>query len=134
MRILSMMIIGLLFSLSSSYVLVTISIVSNNAVVTGPELLEQIIIAAILGIVIGLLSLIFELERLLFTIQLALHFLAVTLCVFIAGYFGRWFEHSGMFYVFVSEVIIYSIVWCILYVLQINDIEKINQELQKRKQ
>ncbi|MGN4125857.1 DUF3021 domain-containing protein [Lysinibacillus sphaericus] len=134
MRILSMMIIGLLISLSSSYVLVTISIVSNNAVVTGPELLEQIIIAAVLGIVIGLLSLIFELERLLFTIQLALHFSAVTLCVFTAGYFGRWFEHSGIFYVFVSEVIIYFIVWCILYVLQKIDIEEINHAIQKRKE
>ncbi|MGE7092034.1 DUF3021 domain-containing protein [Lysinibacillus sp. NPDC048646] len=133
MRILSMMIIGLLISLSSSYILVTLSIVSKNTVVTGPELLEQIMIAAILGIVIGLLSLIFELERLLFTIQLTLHFSAVTLCVFTAGYFGRWFEHSSIFYVFISEVIIYFIVWCILYVLQKIDIQEINNAIQKRK-
>ncbi len=133
MRILSMMIIGLLISLSSSYILVTLSIVSKNTVVTGPELLEQIIIAAILGIVIGLLSLIFELERLLFTIQLTLHFSAVTLCVFTAGYFGRWFENSSIFYVFISEVIIYFIVWCILYVLQKIDIQEINNAIQKRK-
>ncbi|QDQ02046.1 DUF3021 domain-containing protein [Lysinibacillus fusiformis] len=133
MRILSMMIIGLLISLSSSYVLVTLSIISKNTVVTGPELLEQIIIAAILGIVIGLLSLIFELERLLFTIQLTLHFSAVTLCVFTAGYFGRWFEHSSIFYVFISEIIIYFIVWCILYVLQKIDIQEINNAIQKRK-
>ncbi|MEY9970468.1 MULTISPECIES: DUF3021 domain-containing protein [unclassified Lysinibacillus] len=134
MKIIRMMIIGLLISLSSSYVLVTLSVISNNAVVSGSELLEQIIIAAILGAVIGLLSIIFEIERLPFITQLILHLIAVTLCVMIAGYFGRWFEHSGIKYVLISEAIIYLIVWCILYVLQKNDIEKINYEIQKRKE
>ena len=58
MKYLRMMIIGLLISLSSSYVLVTLSVLSNNAVASGTELLEQIVIAAILGIAIGLLSVI----------------------------------------------------------------------------
>ncbi|MEY9977475.1 DUF3021 domain-containing protein [Lysinibacillus sp. RC79] len=134
MKIIRMMIIGLLISLCSSYVLVTFSVISNNAVVSGSELLEQIIIAAILGAVIGLLSIIFDIERLPFITQLILHLIAVTLCVMIAGYFGRWFEHSGIKYVLISEAIIYLIVWCILYVLQKNDIEKINQEIRKRKE
>ncbi|MGE7673809.1 DUF3021 domain-containing protein [Lysinibacillus sp. NPDC094403] len=134
MKFIRMMIIGLLISLSSSYVLVTLSVISNNAVMSGSELLEQIIIAAILGAVIGLLSIIFDIERLPFIIQLILHLIAVTLCVMIAGYFGRWFEHSGIKYVLISEAIIYLIVWCILYVLQKNDIEKINYEIQKRKE
>ncbi|MFJ7648569.1 DUF3021 domain-containing protein [Lysinibacillus sp. NPDC097279] len=134
MKILRMMIIGLLFSLSSSYILVTLSIVSNHAIVTGPELLEQVIIATILGIVIGTLSLIFEIERLLFSVQLVVHFIAVTLCVMIAGYFGRWFEHGGIMYVLVSELIIYFIVWCVLYILQKSEIEEINHVIQKRKE
>lgn len=134
MKFIRMMIIGLLISLSSSYVLVTLSVISNNAVMSGSELLEQIIIAAILGAVIGLLSIIFDIERLPFIIQLILHLIAVTLCVMIAGYFGRWFEHSGIKYVLISEAIIYLIVWCILYILQKNDIEKINYEIQKRKE
>ncbi|MBU5251881.1 DUF3021 domain-containing protein [Lysinibacillus capsici] len=133
MKYLRMMIIGLLISLSSSYVLVTLSVLSNNAVVSGTELLEQIVIAAILGIAIGLLSFIFDIEPLPFTVQLLLHFMAVTACVLTAGYFGNWFEHSGVTYVLISEVIIYAIVWCILYVLQLNDIEKINKEIQKRR-
>ncbi|MGE7839401.1 DUF3021 domain-containing protein [Lysinibacillus sp. NPDC093712] len=134
MRVLRMMIIGILISLSSSYTLVTLSLISNHGMASGPELLEQIIIAAILGTVIGILSLIFEIERLLFSIQLILHFIAVTLCVMIAGYFGRWFEHGGIMYVLVSEIIIYFIVWCVLYVLQKSDIEKINHVIQKRKE
>lgn len=134
MKILRMMIIGLLISLSSSYILVTLSVMSNHSTIVGAELFEQIIIAAILGVVIGSLSLIFEIERLPFSIQLIVHFIAVTCCVMIAGYFGRWFEHSSILYVLVAEIIIYFIVWCILYVLQKNDIEEINNEIQKRKE
>lgn len=134
MKILRMMIIGLLISLSSSYILVTLSVMSNHSTIVGAELFEQIIIAAILGVVIGSLSLIFEIERLAFSIQLIVHFIAVTCCVMIAGYFGRWFEHSSILYVIVAEIIIYFIVWCILYVLQKNDIEEINHEIQKRKE
>lgn len=134
MKFIRMMIIGLLISLSSSYVLVTISVLSNNAVMSGAELLEQIIIAAILGVVIGLLSIIFEIERLPFISQLILHLIAVTLCVMVAGYFGRWFNHSGITYVLISEAIIYLIVWCIIYVLQLIDIAEINHAIQKRKE
>lgn len=133
-KIIRMMTIGLLISLSSSYVLVTFSVVSNNAVISGAELLEQIIIAAILGVVIGPLSIIHDIERLPFIAQLILHLIAVTLCVMIAGYFGHWYDHSGIKYVLISEAIIYLIVWCIIYILQKSDIEKINQEIQKRKE
>jgi len=134
MKTLRMMIIGLLISLSSSYTLVTISVLSQNTMISGTELLEQIIIAAILGVVIGPLSFIFDVERLPFILQLFLHLVAVTLCVITAGYFGRWYEHSSIMYVLVSEAIIYFIVWCILYVLQLIDIAEINNEIQKRKE
>jgi len=134
MKILRMMIMGLLFSLGSSYILVTLSVISNHTVVSGAELLEQVIIAAILGIGIGSLSIIFDIERLPFAIQLLLHFIAITCCVMVAGYFGRWFEHAGVLYVLISELIIYFIVWCILYILQKNEIEEINHVLKKRKE
>lgn len=133
-KFIRMMIIGLLISLSSSYSLVTFSVLSNNTVISGPELLEQIIVAAILGVVIGLLSTIYDIERLPFIAQFILHVIAVTICVMIAGYFGRWFEHSSILYIFVSEAIIFFIAWCIIYVLQKSDIAKINQEIQKRKE
>ncbi|MGE7987490.1 DUF3021 domain-containing protein [Lysinibacillus fusiformis] len=134
MKYVSMMIIGLLISLSSSYVLVTFSVLSNKTMVSGTELLEQIVIAAILGIAIGLLSIIFEIETIPFMAQLLLHLIAVTICVLIAGYFGDWFTHSSVKYVLLSEAVIYIIVWCILYILQLNDIEKINREIRKRKE
>lgn len=102
--------------------------------VSGTELLEQTVIAAILGIAIGLISGIFEIESIPFMAQLLLHLIAVTICVLIAGYFGGWFMHSGVKYVLLSEAVIYIIVWCILYILQLKDIEKINREIRKRKE
>lgn len=134
MKFIRMMVIGILISLSSSYILVTLSVVTNNTVMSGPELLEQIIIASILGAVIGLLSMIYDMERLPFIVQFVLHVIAVTLCVMIAGYFGRWFEHSSFTSIFISEAIIFFFAWCIIYVIQKNDIAKINREIQKRKE
>ncbi len=59
-KIIRFAIIGLLIGLSSSYTIVTFNLLADsNAPITGKELFEQVIIAAILGIVIGLISLIF---------------------------------------------------------------------------
>ncbi|MGM7634420.1 DUF3021 domain-containing protein [Bacillus sp. Hm123] len=138
MKILRMMIIGLLISLSSSYTLVTISVLSTPGVVaTGPDLLKQLVLAAVLGIVIGLISLIFESERLSFPIQLIIHFIAITICVLTAGYVGDWYDVtqvSTIMSVLTSELIIYGLAWGILYVLTKRDIDILNESIQKRKE
>ncbi|WP_249727970.1 DUF3021 family protein, partial [Bacillus paralicheniformis] len=77
-------------------------------------LLEEINPTTLLGIAIVLFSAIFDIEPIPFTIQLLLHLIVATACVLTAGYFGNWFEHSGVIYVLLSEAIIYSIVWCII--------------------
>ncbi|PAQ13545.1 hypothetical protein CD798_14120 [Bacillaceae bacterium SAOS 7] len=138
MKILRMMIIGLLISLSSSYTLMTISVLSTpDAVMTGPNLLKQLVLAAVLGIVIGLLSLIFESESLSFPIQLIIHFIALTVCILTAGYVGDWYDItqvSTIMFVLVSELIIYGLTWGILYVLTKRDIDMLNEKIQKRKE
>lgn len=137
MHILRMMIIGLLISLSSSYVVMSLSIFSKpGATMTGAELLEQIAIAAVMGIVIGLITLILESERLPFTVLLCIHFIAITICVLTAGYFGHWYDISDLSTVagvLLSMVIIYGITWCIIYVLLKRDIEEMNKSIQKRR-
>ncbi|KOS69204.1 hypothetical protein AEA09_12030 [Lysinibacillus contaminans] len=137
MHALRMMIIGLLISLSSSYVLMSLSVFSKpNAVMSGAELLEQIAIAAVMGIVIGLISLILESERLPFTVLLCIHFIAIIICVLIAGYFGQWYDISDISTivgVLFSVVIIYIITWCIIRVLLKRDIQEINKSIQKRR-
>ncbi|OZI13318.1 hypothetical protein CEW92_02005 [Bacillaceae bacterium SAS-127] len=138
MKILRMMIIGLLISLSSSYTLVTVSVLSTpDVVATGPDLLKQLVLAAVLGIVIGLLTLIFESEHLAFPIQLILHFIAITICVLTAGYVGDWYDVtqvSTIMSVLTSELIIYGLTWGILHVLTKRDIDMLNEKIQKRKE
>lgn len=101
---------------------------------TGKELLEQVVIAAILGAVIGPLSLIFEWERIPFIAQLGLHLTAVTISVLTAGYFGGWFVHFGIKNVLISEAIIYLLIWCMMFILQKKDIAQINDAIKKRKE
>lgn len=137
MHALRMMIIGLLISLSSSYVLMSLSVFSKpDAVMTGVELLEQVMIAAVLGVIIGLISLILETERLPFTILLIIHYIAITICVLIAGYIGHWYDISDLSTVTVvllSMVIIYILTWCIIYVLLKLDVKEMNKSIQKRR-
>lgn len=137
MHSLRMMIIGLLISLSSSYVVMSLSVFSKlGATVTGAELVEQIVIAAVLGIVIGLITLILESDRFPFMILLCIHFIAITICVLAAGYFGQWYDRSDLSTitgVLLSMVIIYGITWCLIYVLLQRDIQEINKSIQKRR-
>lgn len=138
MKILRFAIIGLLIGLSSSYTIVTFDLLADsNAPITGKELFEQVIIAAILGIVIGLISLIFRTERINFTIQLFIHFIVVTICVFVAGSFGEWYDVTSVTTIIsllISIIIIYIISWGIALLLQKRDIEEMNLFIQKRRE
>lgn len=135
--ILRFAVIGLLISLSSSYTIMTFKVLAiPDATVTGRELLEQVIIAVILGIVIGLISLIFETERLSFTLQLFIHFTVVTICVLVAGYFGEWYDVTNIVTIislFISIIVIYMISWGIILLLLKRDIEEMNHFIQKRR-
>jgi len=134
-RVVRMIVLGILIGLSCSYILVALSISQEPGVVmTGGDLFEQIIIAALLGAAIGPLSLILELERLPFVLQLALHFLSITALTLTAGYFGNWFDNFGIVNVLISEVIIYIIIWIMLTILQKKDIKQINKAIKQRKE
>lgn len=130
-------IIGLLISLSSTFTLMTVDIlVTPDATVTGKELLEQVIIAAILGVVIGLISLIFKTERLSFIGQLIIHLFGVIIFVLVAGYFGSWYDVTNLstiMTILISIIVIYVISWGIVLLLQKRDIEEMNRFIQKRR-
>ena len=90
---------------------------SPNEVMNGQELIEEVIIAIVLGIAISVISLIFETERIPFTAQLFLHFSGIIVCVFVAGYFGNWYDVSRLstvVVVFISTIIIYGFTWWIM--------------------
>lgn len=128
--------IGFLISLSISYIMVTISVLVKNASITGQQLLEQLVVAAILGIAIGICMLIYHIERIPFAVQIIIHFLLVTIFVGIAGYFGHWFDYDNAWSfvsVFFIELMIYIVLWTYFYRKAKHDISEMNQLLQKRK-
>lgn len=133
-EILRFSIIGLLIGLSSSYTFQ--ALLNQKSVMTGNELSNEYLIAGVLGIVIGWISLIFKTERFSFTIQLIIHFVFVTICVLAAGYFGGWYDItniSSMLSLLVWVIIIYVISWGFSLVLIKKDIKEMNQAIQKRK-
>lgn len=134
MKILRMMIIGMLISLSASYG--TIALFNTDVVFTGDELLKQFTIAIILGPVIGIGSLLFQLEKISFWLQLIIHYLYVTACVLTAGWFGGWYTEQSFVSlgkVLLIQLVVYILVWLILHVIAQRDIEKINESLQKKR-
>ncbi|WP_313894728.1 DUF3021 family protein [Psychrobacillus sp.] len=135
--ILRFAIIGLLISLSSSYTLMTIDVLTTpGIIVTGEDLLKQLIIAAILGVAIGLISVIFETDYFSFTFQLFIHLVTVITCVFIAGYFGGWYDVTNkmtLVSLLISVIIIYIISWGIILLVMKRVIGEINHAIQKRR-
>lgn len=138
MRILRMMIIGMFFSLSSSYAIITVIAVSHeNVMYSGAYMLEEFIIALILGPVIGLGSLIFQIERFPFLINLILHFIYVTVCVLIAGKAGGWYSGDvplSIGLVLILVLVIYILVWLTLAIMTQRDIKEINRKIRKMKE
>lgn len=137
MKFLQIAIISILISLSSSYIIMSLSIFkSPGDVMTGANLIEEVIIAILLGIAIGCISLIFSTERISFSLQLTLHFIAITICVFTAGYFGDWYDlnvTSSIITIFIAIIIVYIVTWGILHILLKKDVHELNKTIRQRR-
>lgn len=127
---------GCLFGLSISYVVVTISaLLSDSRVFTGEDLLEELILAILLGAVIGAATTIFESDRMSFRLMLFIHFLIVVASVYIAGAVDDWYDPtsiSSIFILFCEVVFIYIIVWGIVLLLEKREIENINKLIKRK--
>lgn len=123
-----------MIGLSSSYTFH--ALFASNTLIRSKELSVEYFIAGILGIVIGWITLIFKTERFGFTTQLFIHFVLVSMCVVVAGYFGKWYDISNiktLLSLLISIIIIYIISWGISLVLLKKDINEINQTIQKKR-
>ena len=123
-------------SLSCSYIIMSLMVFTSNEVMNGQELIEEVIIAIGLGAAISVISLIFEVERMPFLGQLLLHFLGIITCVFIAGYFGNWYDVSNLstiMVVMISTIIIYGCTWWIMQNLIKKDVDELNIRIKKRR-
>ncbi|WP_431027209.1 DUF3021 domain-containing protein [Lysinibacillus sp. LZ02] len=128
--------LGVLISLSTSYIILTLSIFTENRSISGDELLHQLLIAIVMGIIIGLATTIYVSDKLSFTVATIIHFTIVTLVVMSAGIVGQWFdlnEPSSIMKVFINEVIAYLIIWGIIYILMKREVEQLNTLIQERR-
>ncbi|MEG0384826.1 DUF3021 domain-containing protein [Solibacillus cecembensis] len=136
MRYFRILIISVLISLSCSYIIMSLSIFASNEVMTGQQLVEEVIIAIVLGIAISVISQIFEVERIPFIGQLLVHILGILFCVFTAGYFGNWYDVSNVstiIVVLIATIIIYIGTWWVIQNLIKKDIDELNQTIKKRR-
>jgi len=117
--------------------MVTLDVLKANETISGQELFNQLIVAAILGIAIGVCTLIYQVEHFSYSVQIIIHFVLVTIFVFIAGYFGCWFEvnnYKSFFNVFISELIIYIFIWLFFYTNTKQNVREMNELIQKRQE
>ncbi|WP_083998263.1 DUF3021 domain-containing protein [Caryophanon tenue] len=137
MQVLRVTVMSMLISLSCSYIIVTSILLRDNTLtMNGTQLVEQVVLSALLGIGIGVLSLLFQLERIPFIVQFILHACGVVALVFTAGAFGNWYDVYDMFTVVVVlliTVIIYSVTWAMLRITTKKDVDTMNATLQKRR-
>ncbi|MEK4427411.1 DUF3021 domain-containing protein [Solibacillus sp. FSL K6-1523] len=136
MRYFRILIISVLISLSCSYIIMSLNILATNEVMTGQQLVEEVIIAIVLGVAISVISQIFEVERIPFIGQLLVHILGILVLVFAAGYFGNWYDVSDLstvMFVLIATVIIYIGTWWVIQNLIKKDIDELNQTIKKRR-
>ena len=128
--------LGILISLSTSYIILTLSLLADNADISSEELMQQLLIAIVMGIVIGLATTIYFLDKFSLTIATIIHFTIVTVVVLVAGTVGQWFdwnEPSSIIGVFISEVIAYITIWIVIHILMKQEVEKLNELIKERR-
>ncbi|MER2105852.1 MAG: DUF3021 domain-containing protein [Solibacillus sp.] len=129
-------ILGCLISLSASYITITVITLNKSPKLwSGEELLEQILLTLILGVVIGTATLLFEIESWSYLRILILHFLIVLVSVFTVGALGGWYDIENpatIFFLVCEIIVIYIVVSFITIVLRTIEIKKLNEVLKKK--
>lgn len=131
--------IGALFGMSTSYIIVTLSLLSSpNESIDGHGLLLQLIVAISLGICCGLVSLIFYyFENWSFARKLIIHYVLILSLVILFGAIGKWYDNPMekpiAFLLFIGvQFIVYMIIYVISYWMNVKDVKEINEQLKKR--
>lgn len=128
--------LGILISLSTSYIILTLSLLADHAAISSEELMQQLVIAIVMGIVIGLATTIYHLDKFSLIVATIIHFSIVTVVVLVAGTVGLWFDWhqlSSIIGVFISEVIAYIIIWIVIYILMKQEVEQLNRLIRERR-
>ena len=125
--------IGLLFGLSSSYIIMSLNVFLHGGSKDGRELLAQVILGAGLGICIGLLSQILT-TSLPLKISYSIHYICINILVFLFGTVGEWFEPTwkSILGLLVTIAITYVIINIMLTILMKKQVDEINHLLKER--
>ena len=125
--------IGLLFGLSSSYIIMSLNVFLHGGSKGGRELLAQVILGAGLGICIGLLSQILT-TSLPLKISYSIHYICINILVFLFGTVGEWFEPTwrSIFSLLATIAITYVIISIMLTILMKKQVDEINHLLKER--
>ena len=125
--------IGLLFGLSSSYIIMSLNVFFEGASKNGHELLEQVMLGAGLGICIGLVSQILT-SNLPLKISYSIHYICINILVFLFGIVGEWFEPTwqSILSLLATIAITYVIISIMLTILTKKQVDEINHLLKER--
>ena len=133
MKWIQWVLIGLLFGLSSSYIIMSVNVFLHGGSKDGRELLEQVILGAGLGICIGLISQILT-TSLPLKISYSIHYVCINILVFLFGTVGDWFEPTwkSIIGLLVTIAITYVIINIMLTILMKKQVDEINHLLKER--
>jgi len=133
MKWIQWVLIGLLFGLSSSYIIMSVNVFLHGGSKDGRELLEQVILGAGLGICIGLISQILT-TSLPLKISYSIHYVCINILVFLFGTVGDWFEPTwkSIIGLLVTIAITYVIINIMLTILMKRQVDEINHLLKER--
>lgn len=95
----------------------------------------QTVLAGLVGSVYGAASVIWELEEWSIAKQSGIFFAIAAVTMMPIGYLLNWMEHSaiGIISFFLVFLVIFVIIWITMYLIWRRKIQKLNQNVQKRK-
>lgn len=137
MQFIRLLILSVMMSLSCSYVVMSMMVMSKGSMMSGQDLLEEVGIAVLLGLAIGCASFIFNAERLAFGLQLFIHFIVISILVFTAGYVGEWYdvrELSTVLSVFSVIIVIYIMSWILVRMFIKKDVQQVNRAIKQKRE
>ena len=121
---------------TSYFTIAFISFRDPTALWASTELIEEFLLALLLGIMIGCANRIFKINHWPYIAVLAVHYIIVVSSAFTIGIFGSWFsleQPMTILSLFIRVTIIYLIVWFFILMTQKKDIQQMNEILQENR-
>lgn len=117
-------------SLSLSYLSIMLIGLNSTESWSGKGLQLQFILALVLGIVIGILNLLFSIESWSYRRILGIHFSLILLTIFVIGAIGKWYDPTSLssyVQLTISFFIIYLIITLYFHFTEKNELNEINK-------